>query len=102
MAYVYVNSTFFVCSCLVQLRGGCSAAFGTEVAQGGEALGVVAEVAQTTGVDFDALAMEIRRCVAAEHGASLETVRLLRPRCGGHVRDVIFSFYVILNIQFSS
>lgn len=65
-----------------QLRGGCSAAFGTNVAEGGEALALVAEVAQPSEVDLESLAAEIRRCVAAGHGVSLATVRLLRPRYG--------------------
>lgn len=80
------NSRFFVCFSSVilddheQLRGGCSAAFGVALPGGGEALGIVAEVAQAKGLDFQALTAEIRRCVAAEHGASLSCVRLLRPR----------------------
>lgn len=66
---------------MTQLRGGCSAAFGTAAPDGGEALALVAEVAQPAGLDGEALAAEIRRCVAAEHGASLAYLRLLRPRC---------------------
>ncbi|CAB1114142.1 unnamed protein product [Ectocarpus sp. CCAP 1310/34] len=63
------------------LRGGCSAAFGLAGADGGESLAIVAEV-QHVGARFDgqALAAEIRKVVAAEHGASLAMVRLLRPR----------------------
>lgn len=66
---------------LRQLRGGCSAAFGLAGADGGESLAIVAEV-QHAGAGFDgpALAAEIRKVVAAEHGASLAMVRLLRPR----------------------
>ena len=64
-----------------QLRGGCSAAFGTTGPDGGESLAIVAEVQQAgVGFDGEALAAEIRRAVATEHGASLAVVRLLRPR----------------------
>eukprot|EP00903_Cladosiphon_okamuranus_P012305 g11537.t1 len=63
------------------LRGGCSAAFGTAGPDGGESLAIVAEVQQAgAGFDGEALAAEIRRAVAASHGASLVVVRLLRPR----------------------
>lgn len=45
-------------------------------------MAIVAEVQQTgSGFDGEALASEIRRAVAAEHGASMAVVRLLRPRC---------------------
>ena len=73
---------------LHQLRGGCSAAFGTAGPDGGETLAIVAEVQQAgTGFDGEALTAEIRRAVAAEHGASLAVVRLLRPRwVGGGTR----------------
>eukprot|EP00752_Nemacystus_decipiens_P001493 g1467.t1 len=63
------------------LRGGCSAAFGATGPDGGERLAIVAEVQQAgAGFDGEARAAEIRRAVAAEHGASLAVVRLLRPR----------------------
>lgn len=65
---------------LLQLRGGCSAAFSISGPDGAETMAVVAEVQQTSGLDGEALASAIRRSVAADHGASLATVRLLRPR----------------------
>lgn len=66
---------------LHQLRGGCSAAFGTAGPDGGESLAIVAEVQQAgAGFDGGAIAAEMRKAVAAEHGASLAVVRLIRPR----------------------
>lgn len=66
---------------LHQLRGGCSAVFGTAGPDGGESLAVVAEVQQAgAGFDAEALAAEIRRAVAAEHGVSMAVVRLIRAR----------------------
>ncbi|CAN0455369.1 unnamed protein product, partial [Laminaria digitata] len=64
-----------------QLRGGCSAAFGVPGPDGHEALAIVAEVQQAAGLDGVSLEEEIKRRVVADHGASLVTVRLLRPRC---------------------